>query len=474
MIQRDLSMIRDLSTIRRIHLFPRGTLGAAALSLAALAAALTPSHAGSAQEPAPTEQPSEQRDLHITAGKSLILDFPQGLRRVSVGNPEVLDAVVLSPREVLLNGKTPGVTSLILSGGGTNRLYDVVVSVDVHLLRNRLAALFPQEPIEVSVDRDLVVLSGPVNDPYVAERALVVARSYAADSTKVVNGFQLDDTRQILLQVRIAEVNRQELLEWGIKATRIDPFNIRGDTEGHIGFGRPGGATGAFLNDPVGPDQFFSDALNLYFFEPDAAVGVFVRALKEKGLLQMLAEPNLVAGNGQEASFLVGGEFPYPVVEGTATTRNVTIVFKEFGIRLRFRPVMLGEGLINLEVEPEVSQLDFANGLNFEGFLIPALSTRRAKTSVQLREGQTFSIAGLISHETAEVVSKLPILGDIPILGLLFKSKNFRERQTELVVLITPNIVAGDAPAPDMPRFKERFRKELEGFQGRRGHSDGR
>ena len=431
--------------------------------------------AAAAQDVAPAaEETAPQRTLQITAGKSTILNFPQGLSRVSVGNPEVLDAVVLSPREVLVNGKAPGVTSLILSGGGTNRLYDVVVSSDAQLLQSRISAMFPGEPIEVSTDRDLVVLSGRVNDPYVIGRALQLARTYAADSTKVVNAFQVDDSRQILLQVRIAEVNRQELLEWGIKATRVDPFNLRGDTEGHIGVGQPGGTAGAFINNPPGPDQFFSDALNLYFFDPGANVGVFVRALKEKGLLQTLAEPNLVAVNGQEASFLVGGEFPYPVVEGTATSRNVTIVFKEFGIRLRFRPTMAGEGLINLEVEPEVSQLDFANGLNFGGFVIPALSTRKAKTSVQLRDGQTFSIAGLISHETAEVVSKIPVLGDIPILGYLFKSKNFRERQTELVVLITPNVVSGDAPVPEIPQFQEQFRKELEGFQGPRGHSEAR
>ena len=187
--------------------------------------------AAAAQDVPAAEETAPQRTLQITAGKSTILNFPQGLSRVSVGNPEVLDAVVLSPREVLVNGKAPGVTSLILSGGGTNRLYDVVVSSDAALLQSRISAMFPGEPIEVSTDRDLVVLSGRVNDPYVIGRALQLARTYAADSTKVVNAFQVDDSRQILLQVRIAEVNRQELLEWGIKATRVDPFNLRGDTE---------------------------------------------------------------------------------------------------------------------------------------------------------------------------------------------------------------------------------------------------
>jgi pilus assembly protein CpaC len=439
-------------------------------ALAAVALSLVPVLAA-AQETV-TVQPATQT-LEISAGKSTILNFPQGLDRVSVGNPEVLDAVVLSPREVLVNGKAPGVTSLILSGGGTNRIYDVVVSNDARLLSDRIAAMFPGENIDVSVDRDLVVLSGRVGDPYVAQRALALARQYAADSTRVLNAFQLDDTRQVLLQVRIAEVNKSELLDWGIKATRVDPFNIRGDTEGHIGFGAPGGTGGNFINNPPGPDQFFSDALNLYFFDPGANVGIFVRALKEKGLLQMLAEPNLVAANGQEASFLVGGEFPYLVVEGSGTSRTISVEFKEFGVRLKFRPTMLGEGLINLEVEPEVSQLDFGNGVNFGGFLIPALSTRRAKTSVQLRDGQTFSIAGLISHEVAEVVSKLPVLGDIPILGYLFKSKSWRERQTELVVLITPNIVSGDAPVPDLPEFKEQFKRDMEGFKGSMGHTDG-
>jgi pilus assembly protein CpaC len=364
---------------------------------------------------------------------------------------------------------------LILTGGGTNRIYDVVVGTDASLLQSRIDQMFPSAGVEVRTDRDLVVLSGNVDDPYVAQRAMELARMYAGgDSTRVVNAFARQDSRQILLQVRIAEVNRQELLEWGIKGTRLDPTCLRCDVEGHVGLGSPGGTAGNWINNPPGPDQFFSDALNLYFFDPGANVALFVRALKEKGLLQTLAEPNLVAANGQEASFLVGGEFPYPVVQPSTAGMSVTIVFKEFGIRLRFRPTMVGEGLINLDVEPEVSQLDFANGLNMSGFLIPALSTRKAKTQVQLRDGQTFSIAGLISNETAEVVSKFPILGDIPILGYLFKSKNFRERQTELVVLITPNIVTSDAPLPDMPDFKENFRRDLEGFQGPRGHSDGR
>jgi pilus assembly protein CpaC len=441
-----------------------------AAALAVLALALVASRATS-QEPT-LAQPSGQQ-LEITAGKSTILSFPQGLSRVSVGTPEVLDAVVLSPREVLLNGKKPGVTSLILSGGGTNRIYDVVVSNDAKLLQERMAAMFPGQPIDVAVDRDLVILSGPVNDPYTIQRAVAVARTYAADSTKVINAFEIEDTRQILLQVRIAEVSRNELLEWGIKGTRLDPFNLRGENEGHIGFGQPGGTAGNFINNPPGPDQTFSDQLNLYFFNTDSKVAVFIRALQEKGLLQTLAEPNIVAANGDSASFLVGGEFPYPVVDQSTTSRNVTIVFKEFGIRLNFRPTLVSNGLINLKVAPEVSALDFANGLNFSGFVIPALSTRRAATTVQLRDGQTFSIAGLLSHDTAEVIDKLPILGDIPILGWLFKSKSFRERKTELVVLITPHIVSGQGPAPEMPQFRENFKKGFEGFQGQMGHTDG-
>jgi pilus assembly protein CpaC len=440
-------------------------------ALAALLLALAPAGLRS-QEPAIVEQPVGQT-LEITAGKSSIVTFPQGLSRVSVGNPEVLDAVVLSPREVLVNGKKPGVTSLILSGGGTNRIYDAVVSDDAQLLQSRIAAMFPGQPIQVQVDRDLVVLSGPVSDPYTVQKAMQLARTYAADSSRVINAFEVQDTRQILLQVRIAEVNRQELQEWGLKATRIDPFNLRGDTEGHIGVGRPGGTAGNFLNNPPGPDQTFSDALNLYFFEPDAAVGLFIRALSEKGLLQVLAEPNLVATNGDSASFLVGGEFPYPIVQPSGTTFTTTIEFKEFGIRLNFRPTLVGNGVIHIRVAPEVSQLDFANGLNFAGFVIPALNTRRASTTVELRDGQTFSIAGLIGHEQAETIDKIPVLGDIPILGWLFKSRQFRLRQTELVVLVTPYIVSGESPVPELPQFKENFKRDMEGFQGRMGHTDG-
>jgi pilus assembly protein CpaC len=215
-----------------------------------------------------------------------------------------------------------------------------------------------------------------------------------------------------------------------------------------------------------------TDLLNIFIFRPDLNLGTAIRALQQKNLLQVLAEPNVMAMNGTEASFLAGGEFPFPIVQNAAGAQSVTIQFKEFGVRLNFTPQIMPDGLIRLRVSPEVSALDFANGLSISGFFIPALSSRKATAEVELRDGQSFAIAGLIDNRLTEVASKIPILGDVPIIGNLFKSKIENKAKTELLVMVTPRLIsgAGAGQLPPLPEFPKPF-LDIDRFDGRTGES---
>jgi pilus assembly protein CpaC len=256
--------------------------------------------------------------------------------------------------------------------------------------------------------------------------------------------------------VRFAEVNRRALTELGANLFFTRENSIGRTTTQQ--FAAPGFEKGETAADP--PDVVFSDFLNLFFFQRDHGMGAVIKALQSRGFFQSLAEPNLIAYNGEEASFLAGGEIPIPVVQGGGTGGNssVTVEYKEFGIRLNFRPVIAGD-VIRLKVRPEVSTLDFGNGITLQGFRIPALSTRRAETNVELRDGQSFAIAGLLDNLTQEDSAAIPILSRIPIIGSLFKSKADRAERTELMVLITPRLVRALEPdeVPPLPTLPRRF-----------------
>jgi len=377
----------------------------------------------------------------VAVGNSAVLAHSSPLQRVSISDPDVADAVPVSTTEVVINGKEAGTTSLLLwdnSGGRT--LYSIQVNVDVAPLEHRFGLLFPEEGVEVSSTGTTIVLSGEVTEERIATHMLAIAET-SQEGVTVVNNIAIPRPHQVLLQVRFAEVRRAAMEELSFKLARIDPFNIRGDGEGALSAGGKNPFRGNFLNEPIGPDQTFSDAMNIYLFSPDAQLGVFINALKSKGLLKSLAEPNLLAVHGQEASFLAGGEFPYPVLQGSANNNAVTIVFKEFGIRLNFKPEIMNSGTIRLHVAPEVSALDFSSGLEVSGFRIPTLLARKAETEIELRDGQTFAIAGLIDNRLIQNITKVPVLGDIPILGTLFRSKDIREERSELLVLVTPQLV---------------------------------
>ena len=385
----------------------------------------------------------------VGLNKSTIVESPVPLNRISIANSEIAEAVVVSPREVLVNGRQTGSTSLILWGvDGSRNVYTVEVILDAETLERNLRSLFPEEEIRVVGNRDAYVLSGSVSEESVARRMRSIAEATGAT---VVDNMAVPAPRQILLQVRFAEVNRNAIRQLGLNVTRVDPFNVRGDDEGAVSTGQFNPPTGGFL-DGTGPDETFSDAVNLFLFEPDWSVGAFVRALKGRGMFKSLAEPNLLALDGKEASFLAGGEFPYPVPQTTGGgSQTITIVFKEFGVRLNFLPQITNSGNINLQVSPEVSSLDFASGLSIQGFEVPALRSRRAETEVELRDGQTFAIAGLIDNSITENADKIPILGDIPILGRLFSSEDIRQDRSELLVLVTPHLVEPADREPPIP-----------------------
>ncbi len=383
--------------------------------------------------------------ITVSKGSSAVVNHPTTLERVLITDPEVADAVPVSGTEVVLNGNQAGSTTLLLWGlDGTRATYTVRVVVNAAYLEEELSRLLPGSGIRTASAGNSIVLSGEGVDPRVAERALVLAQSLS-NGVDVGDHISVPERAQILLRVRLAEVNRSAVQNVGSRFLWMDPRNPRGNVEGSIG---PGGFSENFVEGD-GPEVTFSDAVNFFFFHQPSNVAAFVQALREEGAFQSLAEPNLLAFPGEEASFLAGGEFPFPVVQGQ--TGAVTVDFREFGVRLNFTPEITNSGAIRLRVAPEVSQLDFGAGLTLQGFTIPVLLSRRVETVVELQEGQTFAIAGLMDSQSGRTNSKIPFLGEIPIIGALFKSREIRDAQTELLVLVTPQLVYPQDQAPAVP-----------------------
>jgi pilus assembly protein CpaC len=449
-----------LSRVRPIG--PQGTLLLTLLMTGANAAAQS-------APPAPQSQGQSARAAYekvvLTAGRSVVVPTTFNITRIAITNADIADAVVVDPREIIVDGKKPGTVSLIVWSATGRTQYDVVVEPAITTLELYLQTLFPGEAIAVSVSDEAIILSGQVSSTTVMLRAGEIAKASASKS-QIINMLQVpgaSTSQQVMLQVRFAEVNRRMLTELGLTlfASR-ERFAARSTTQQfaapEFDDGKPGGLV-------------FSDFLNLFFFDRQEGIGGALRALQSRGAFQSLAEPNLIAYNGQEASFLAGGEFPIPVVQGT--TNAVTVTFKEFGIRLNFTPTIAGD-VIRLKVRPEVSTLDFASGLTLSGFRIPALTTRRAETDVELRDGQSFAIAGLLDNISQDDAAAIPILGKLPIIGALFKSKAVRAEQTELMVLITPRLVRPLNPdeVPQLPTSIRPFIKkgdigqQLEGAGG--------
>ena len=414
--------------------------------LAAQQPAGTPSSAPAAQLPTPAAS-TEFPHISLTAGRSTVLATEFDVTRIAITNPAIADAVVVQPREILIDGKGAGTVSLIIWGANQRIQYDVVVDAGVLGLEQQLKNLFPGEDIRVIVSDEALILSGSVSSNAIMLKAAEIATLSSA-KLKVINLLQLPggtESQQVMLQVRFAEVNKTAMEELGLSL-----FANRSDWASRVTTGQFSGPT---LD---GNSVVFSDLLNLFFFSKSEGIGGVLRALRGKGLFQSLAEPNLIAYNGKEASFLAGGEFPVPFVAGS--NGQVSVQFKEFGIRLNFTPTIAGD-VIRLKVRPEVSTLDFNNGVTISGFRIPALTTRRAETEVELRDGQSFAIAGLLDNVSQTDSSNIPFLSSIPIIGTLFKSKAERANRTELMVLITPRLVRALDPdeVPPLPTQPREF-----------------
>jgi pilus assembly protein CpaC len=374
--------------------------------------------------------------VNVLVGQSRVISFDTPIERFSVSNPDVAEAVLVTPTQVVVNGKAFGQINLIAWQKNTSRfvVFDVYVRTNLSLIDSQIRALFPKDDIRLSQANGSVVLSGSVSDPNIATQADAVVQAAGFKTVNMLTS-PVKDLIQVQLQVRVAEVNRTRMRELGTSYGYQGSPGVGGYVNGGGGPSSIGNVDGGVLTGTL------ASSLNLFVMGGNTLA--MIRALQTQGALRALAEPNLIAMNGQQASFLAGGEFPVPIVQGGGGTNasTVTIVFKEYGVRLTFRPTVLDEDHIRLELEPEVSTLDFANGVKLNGFLIPGLRTRRAKTSVELRDGQSFALAGLLDNSETKTMSKVPGLGDIPILGNLFRSTQFQKNESELMFIVTSQIV---------------------------------
>ena len=404
-------------------------------------------------------------------GKSLLLNTKDRIKRVSVTDATIADPLVVAPTQILVHGRAPGEVSLLIWDElERSRSFDLRVDVDVSAVAEEEKRVFPDEQIAVTPSRSAVVLSGHVSTEDVAKRAGMIADAYSKNVVNVLT-FGPVGAQEILLEVKFAEVDRTAVTQLGINLFAPGLGNTIAQTQtgqfGSITTTRPPS------NTSVPPTVTINDFLNVFVTRTDVNIGAVIKALQQKNLLQILAEPNLIAVNGKEASFLAGGEFPFPVVQPGAGVNAVTIQFREFGVRLKFTPVIMPSGNIHLKVVPEVSTLDFANGLTISGFNVPALSTRRADTEFELQDGQSFVIAGLMDNRVTNIYNKIPGLGDIPILGNFFKSKSVTKSNAELMVLCTVRRVSPSTQPPATPANPKPF-LEKDKFDGAKPSGSGK
>jgi pilus assembly protein CpaC len=404
---------------------------------------------------------SEPQPLHILVGRSVVISSPERIRRISLADPTVAEAIVVSPNQVLVNGKRPGGVSLLLWDEAHQSLaYDILVSIDIQSLAQKVHEVFPSEDVHVESANDAIILSGSVSSSSVADKIVEIVKGA---SPKVINmmDVSLPQNAEILLQVRFAEVDRTAIDQFGINWLSL-PGSKNIGTISTQQFNPPSlaGSSGG-SNGVQGSSLGVNDLLNVFIYRPDIDLAVTIKALQQQNILQILAEPNLVTESGKEASFLAGGEFPYPVPQiGTGGAGStITIQFKEYGIRLNFTPVYTSDGIIHLKVKPEVSSLDYTNAVTLQGFFIPAISTRRVESDMELRDGQSFAIAGLMDNTITNQMSKIPWIGDVPVLGKLFQSHSYNKNKTELLVVVTPRIIKPLMPeqVPHGPQFPVPF-----------------
>jgi pilus assembly protein CpaC len=387
------------------------------------------------------------KTLTLITGRGELLQFPNDIKQVAAAEPKIADVVVISPREVMVNAKEPGKTTVIIwdSLNGPSR-YNVDVSADsseLEAFRMEFANQLPGSDIQLTGKGETIVLTGTVTSDEQSKRATALAQTRAKTVVNLLKA-PPKDPRQVVLKVVFASIDRTVLNQWGFNLFSKNGVMVGESTTEQFSsprFSQLQFQNGNFTNSS---SVNFADLLNLFVYRPDLNIGATIKALQENDLLQVLAEPNLIALDGKEASFLAGGSFPFPVLTttstGGATAPVVTVQFKPFGVQLTFTPTITTTGTIDLKVAPEVSALDFANAVTLQGFLIPALSQRKADTEVMLKDGESFVIAGLLDNRVTENLVKVPWLGDMPIFGTLFKSRQTKKTSTELLVVITPHI----------------------------------
>ena len=423
----------------------------------------TQAPAAAPQAPSSNQGESEApQTLHLLVGRSIVISSPARIKRVSLADPNIAEAIVVSPTQVLVNGRTPGGVSLIICDEyDQSQAFEVSVDIDVLGLSQKIHEVFPAEDVHIETSRDVVMLSGKISTAAVADKILEVVKN---TTPKVTSLMQVPraPAGQILLQVRFAEVNRSKVSQLG--------FNL---------ISLPGSKNiGVISTQQFAPPQLtdrssgagsaigLTDLLNIFIFRPDINFAATIKALEANNALEILAEPNLMTESGKDASFLAGGEFPFPILQSTGGAggfAGITIQFKEFGVRLNFTPTLTPDGGIHLKVKPEVSSLDFTNALTLQGFVIPAIATNRVESEMELTDGQSFAIAGLLDNRVTEQLQKIPGIGDIPILGKLFQSHNTNKSKNELLIVVTPRIVHPIPAGAPVPSLK--FPTPIEGLE---------
>jgi len=403
-------------------------------------------HAQDSSYSASFERAKESVPVNVLVGQSRVVNFDKPIGRFSVSNSDIAEAVLVAPDQVLVNGKAFGQVNFIAweQTGGKFIVFDVFVRANLSLIDSQVRALFPKDDIRLSQANGSVVISGSVTDPRTVTQVQSVIEAAGFKTVNMLDS-PVKNALQVQLQVRVAEVSRSKLKELGSSlATANGGTSAFASANGPANLSQVDGGIMKYL---------FSGA-NLFLFNSGINTQMLIHALKTQGALRALAEPNLIAMDGEEASFLAGGEYPVPVIQGGGSERSsVTIVFKAYGVKLNFKPTIIDENHIRLVLEPEVSTIDFTTGVKFDGFLIPGLRTRRAKTGIELRDGQSFALAGLLDNNETRTLSKIPILGDIPILGALFKSKSFQKQETELMFFVTAHLVKPVNP-DDLPQLR--------------------
>jgi pilus assembly protein CpaC len=402
-------------------------------------------HAWGQGPPRLKPETTSPQKLHLTVGKSIVIQSPGAVRRVSLVSPEIADAMVLSPYQIYLVGKASGLTHVTLWDVGDKviGILELEISPDISRLKEMLHKILPEEKdIRIHSTHDQIALSGTVSSAANLSQVLALTGPFAPldekKEPKIINLLEVAGVHQVMLEVRISEISRSLLRRLGFN------FNYISSSGRNFGLSLLNNLTSLPATGFPTAGVEASNAINAIFrfLSQDTTWTVFIDALKEEGLLKVLAEPTLITLSGKTANFLAGGEFPIPVPQssgGGGTT--ITIEYKPFGVGLNFTPTVLSNKKINMQVTPEVSELDFSNALTTGGFVVPSITTRRVSTVIELADGQSFAIAGLLKDDVRQIVSKFPLLGDIPILGALFRSTSFRKNESELIVIVTPHLV---------------------------------